>query len=187
MTATARITSATPAATIYGDWQIELLASASAELFNVSGQSSLDNVLVGVTPRTIGPGGRASARSAGRLGAITAGQQFLSNRLSDAQTVADVKQAVEQAGAVPVSVDVWHPLDKAVSVTIRVTDLAAFRRTGWNTLNQSILESPAEFEGVYLAVDASDGTALAALSTSRRFGAGSQWESPSAGFGYPHG
>lgn len=187
MTATAHVTSDRPAAAMYGQWQIDLLAGASAELLNVSGQSSLNNVLVGVSPRTVAPGGPATMTSAGRLGAVAAGQQFLSHGLSDAQAVTAVRKAVDQSGARPVSIHVWHPLGKAMSVTIRVKNLAAFRRTGWSTLNQSILESPAEFEGVYLAIQAPDGSPLACFTTSRRFGAGAQWESPRAGFGYPHG
>ncbi len=187
MTATARVTSDRPAAKMYGEWQVDLLAGASAELFNVWGQASLNNVLVGLSPLTSTPGKAATATSEGRLGAVAAGQQFLSNTLSDPQIVTAVTKAVVRAGATPVSVQVWHPLGKAVSVTMRVRNLTAFRRQGWDTLKASILQSPAEFEGVYLAVDASDGTPLACFSSSGRFGAGGQWESQKAGFGYAHG
>jgi hypothetical protein len=173
--------------TMYGQWQAALLAADSAELFNVSGQKVLGNVLGSYSLSTFTPGKPATLLQGATLGLNATGQQFLSNRLNDAETISLVRKAAATAGCKLESVHVWHPLGKAVSARLRITNLAAFRRTGFAALNRSPLQSAAEFEGVYLVIDGPDGTELARFESTGRPMQGGQWEAPGANFGYAHG
>lgn len=151
--------------------------------------STIDNSsgIVGSDFTAVLPDG-ATVSLGGGAGNVRTNQVFDVSMMgsTDSERVAAATNIVTKAGLVPISVDILHPKDAALSVIAKVP--AGLRFTGLADLQMALTGTPAAYEGVYLEIQDAAGTRLAVVATAFRTGAGYNWSEAGQELGGPpHG
>lgn len=158
-------------------WQAELAQGAIADHLS-AGVTNLADVIEGSTILLDTGDGAAPREIGGGAGDVAAGQIFgaQSSQASDATISTHVKSALEGVGLSPQEVRVLHPLGAAVYIRASIDDPSKIQGQFDSILNS--VQAGGEYEGIYLEIEASDGTPLVRSANAYRIGAGSVWFAP---------
>lgn len=174
--ATINVDSLTNAAYLPELWEADLLQGALAESMN-AGQRDLANVVVGSTFTARLPDG-SEATLGGGAGDVAAYQEFAAP--TDDNAVAQAQTVLSKFGLATIDVRVLHPLDSALYVVAQVKDVNTLANQ-LNVLQNDLLGSPLEFEGLYLEIRDSSGQPIVRSASAFRSGAGHIWAKPDLG------
>ena len=158
-----------------GEWEAELAAGAVADRC-AGANTDLHQVMEGVTFHTAGTG-----HGRGGFGDVRAGQVFGAEASgdSDEAIVARIEAVLTSYGLTPRKVRVLRPLGPAVHVvaTLADVDVLADRMHDLDTALAG-RHGHELYEGVYLAIDKTDGTPLLRSYDAGRASAGGVWFAP---------
>lgn len=154
------------------DWLALLTEGAVADLMHTD-EATTHDVIGGTELVDTDKSGQQLATPLG-YGAVVAGQDFRSP--SDAELADRVSQVAAQFGLGVSSVQVLHPLDSALEVTLTVPE----GDVNWtiNQLQDSLQGDPRSIEGIYIELDSEAGDPLLRTSEAGRSGGGSLWFAP---------
>jgi hypothetical protein len=165
-------------------WYAELAVGAAAQL-SATTQTSLDQLIASAT--AVGPNadGVTTSTDLG-VGGVALEQAFDSP--SDDVLRSRVDDVAREFGLEVDSVQVLHPLESALSVTLVVPDDLEIDWT-IDQLRTALVGATPDVEGVLVQLTAEDGTPLLQAGAAYRTGTGSLWFAPGqdARFGALHG
>lgn len=154
-------------------WQADLVQGAVAELAGAS--DDLADDIGGSTLTLALPDGSSVDEGVGGMGDIARGQVF--GRTPPGQVKAEVARAVRNAGLTPLTVRVMTPLGPAPLVIAEANDPARAAANYVATV-RAVFGDPPQYEGYYLELRDTSGTAFIRGSAAFRTGAGRFWVAP---------
>lgn len=156
-------------------WQADLAQGAIADRL-AQDETNLANVVVGSTMQFSGADGTTEA-GLGGAGDIRAGQSFAADPSeSDASIEASISKTLDSYGLSLAKIEVFHPLDTAVSVVATAPNLGVIDGK-FDEIRAALLADPVRYEGIYFEIDV-DGQPIVRASSSFRNGAGRLWLPP---------
>lgn len=152
------------------DWAAAMVAGAITELLRTD-ETVVGEVTASATATGPDYDGNPSSTELG-VGAVRLGQVF--NSPSDAELNAHLEDVAKEFGLSISGVEIFHPIESALSVTFVVPDDA---KVAWtiDQLRTAIVGESPDVEGIFIELDSPEGQALLKSGAAYRIGDGDVW------------
>jgi hypothetical protein len=157
-------------------WEADILQGAVVELSGTSPDLALDiggSSFIGQLPD-----GSLTQDLGGGMGDIARGQQFQSSSSTDSMISSNITGALARFGLKKTALTILHPMGAAPAVIASTDDPLRTAREA-AAIVRELFGAPPQYEGYYLELRDSQGTAFIRASAAFRTGAGRLWIDPS--------